>query len=308
MSTLRRRFLQSSTAVAAGLNFARGSATVSAAPSGALLPTVRLGKYEVTRLILGANPFYGFSHFNRLLDHHMLEWSTAENVCKTIRQSEQNGINTWQFSDSGRGLSDLQRHRDEGGRIQWILLSSRRIEEDLSLIPQIARLGPIGIVHHGGTTDRRWRAGEKEKIREFLKKVRDSGVMVGLSTHNPVVVETVEEQDWDVDFFMTAVYRLTRTRDELETLLGQKPLGEVYLPQDPPRMCRAVRQSRKTCLAFKILGAGRLTDSPKQIDEAFRFAFENIKPQDCVIVGMFPKFADQVRDNAERARRILTKT
>ncbi|MEK7404502.1 MAG: hypothetical protein AAB225_05295 [Acidobacteriota bacterium] len=296
MSTTRRRFLQSSAALAA--------APAAAAP---LLPTVPLGKHQVTRLVLGANPFYGYSHFNRLFSQHMLEWSTPENIFKTLRACEENGINTWQLSDGGRGLSDIERYRAEGGKIQWMLLSSRRIEEDLSLIPKIARSNPIGIVHHGGTTDRRWRAGEQAKIQEFLKAVRDSGVMVGLSTHNPLVVEEVESRGWDIDFFMTCVYRLTRTEDEIVSVLGQRPLGEVYIPQDPSRMCRAVRQTKKTCLAFKILAAGRLTDSPKQVEQAFRFVFDSIKAQDGVIVGMYPRFSDQVKENADLARRILAK-
>ena len=293
METTRRQFLGASAALAA---------PTAPAP---LLPTIRLGKYEVTRLILGANPFYGFSHFNRLFDQHMLEWSTPENVLKTVRACEENGINTWQFSDARRGLEDIQRYREQGGKIQWILLSSRRMEEDLSWIPKIARMGPIGIVHHGGTTDRRWRAGEQGKIQDFLKAVRDSGVLVGLSTHNPLVVEEVESRGWDIDFFMTCVYRLTRTEQEIVNLLGQRPLGEVYLPQDPPRMFRAIRQTRKPCLAFKILAAGRLTDSPESIERAFRTAFENIKPTDAVIVGMYPRYSDQVRENVERVRRIL---
>jgi len=274
-------------------------------PPAPLLPTMRLGKYQVTRLIIGANPFYGYSHFNKLLSDHMLEWCTPENVCKTLRQCEQNGINTWQFSQGGRGIQDLQRFREEGGKLHAFLLSGRPMEEDLAMLPRLAKLNLIGMVHHGGTTDRRWRAGEQNKIKEFLKAVRDTGVLVGLSTHNPIVLETTEEQNWDIDFYMGCVYHVTRSKEELEKLLGQAPLGEPFLPNDPPRMFRAIRQSKKTCLAFKILAAGRVTDSPKQIDQAFRTAFESIKPQDGVIVGMYPKFTDQVRDNAARVRRLL---
>lgn len=274
-------------------------------PPAPLLPTMRLGKHQVTRLIIGANPFYGYSHFNKLLSDHMLEWCTPENVCKTLRQCEQNGINTWQFSQGGRGIQDLQRFREEGGKLHAFLLSGRPMEEDLSMLPRLAKLNLIGMVHHGGTTDRRWRAGEQNKIKEFLKAVRDTGVLVGLSTHNPIVLETTEEQNWDIDFYMGCVYQVSRTKEEFEKLLGQAPLGEPFLPNDPPRMFRAIRQSKKTCLAFKILAAGRVTDSPKQIDQAFQTAFESIKPQDGVIVGMYPKFTDQVRDNAQRVRRLL---
>lgn len=303
MTTPRRRFLQS---LAAGTALCGRSDALAAAESRLSLPKVKLGRHEVSRLIIGANPFYGYSHFNGLLDQIMKEWSTPDNVAKTLKQCEQSGINTWQFSHNPRSLADLKRHRADGGELQFILLGSRAMEQDFGLIDEFAKLKPIGIVHHGGTTDRRWREGEQAKIKEYLKRVRDTGVMVGLSTHNPVVVETVEEQGWDLDFFMTCVHNVSRTPDELRKMLGvTPPYGEVFLPEDPPRMYRAVRQSKKTCLAFKILAAGRLTDDPKDIDRAFKLAFESIKPQDAVIVGMLPKFSDQVKDNADRARRIL---
>ena len=32
---------------------------------------------------------------------------------------------------------------------------------------------------------------------------------------------------------------------------------------------------------------------------AFRFAFENIKPKDAVVVGMFPKYEDQIALNVQ---------
>jgi hypothetical protein len=105
---------------------------------------------------------------------------------------------------------------------------------------------------------------------------------------------------------MTCVYHVTRTREELHKMLGQRPpYGEVFLPDDPPRMYQAVRQSKKTCLAFKILAAGRVTDSAKEMEEAFRLAYSSIKPQDAVIVGMYPRYSDQVQENCARARRLL---
>ncbi len=195
--------------------------------------------------------------------------------------------------------------------MQFILLSSREMGESHELISEMAKLGPIGIVHHGGITDRLFRAGESHKILEFLKRVRDSGVRVGLSTHNPAVVEVAEERNWDVDFYMTCLYQVNRTPEECHKILGQKPIdgeGDLYLPEDPARMCSVIRQTRKTCLAFKVLAAGRLTQSQEQIDTVFRFVFNNIKPQDGIIVGMFPKYSDQVRENAERTRRMLVAT
>jgi len=47
----------------------------------------------------------------------MKEWMTEERVCDVLRQCEQNGINTWQFSYQERGVTDLKRHRAEGGKV-----------------------------------------------------------------------------------------------------------------------------------------------------------------------------------------------
>ena len=43
---------------------------------------------------------------------------------------------------------------------------------------------------------------------------------------------------------------------------------------------------------------------PEQLERALRFTFGNIKPQDAAIVGMYPRFKDEVGENAELVRRI----
>ena len=273
-------------------------------PAGPI-PKVRLGKYEISRLIVGANPFYGYSHFNQLFSQHMVEWATPEHVIGTLRECERQGINTWQFSHNERSVSDIKRYRAEGGSIQWLLLGSREMEDNLDLIGKLAAMKPIGIVHHGGAAERRWRNGELGKVREFLQRVRDSGAMAGLSVHNPKLIDLVESQNWDIDFYMTSLYYLTRSNDEFTALLGQRPVGEVYLPEDPPRMFATIRKTKRTCLCYKVLAAGRRVDSPKEIDAAFETTFANIKPRDAIIVGMYPKYTPQVAENAARVRRIL---
>jgi hypothetical protein len=82
--------------------------------------------------------------------------------------------------------------------------------------------------------------------------------------------------------------------------------NDIYMQSDPPRMYRVMKQTRKPCFAFKIMAAGRIPD--RGIEQAFRTAFESIKPNDGVYVGMFPKFKDEVRENAEIVHRILTKS
>jgi hypothetical protein len=292
----RRLFLKS----AAGLTLA-GQAAAAPAP---LLPTVRFGRHEVTRLIIGTNPFCGYSHFNPLLDQFMREYMTPDRVQEILVRCEQAGINTWQLHYQDKTMAFLKRYRAEGGKMNIFLLSDFELQKNpRQLLPEAAKLGPIGIAHHGNRTDDAFHAGKMNQVREFLKMVRDTGVMVGVSTHNPAVVDYCEGQDWDVDYYQTCFYQQSRLPEDQREHFREAVVGEPFFEGDPERMCKMIRQTRKPCLGFKILAAGRRVKTSAQVEEAFRFAYQNIKPSDCVIVGMCPRFKDEVREDTELARR-----
>ena len=104
---------------------------------------------------------------------------------------------------------------------------------------------------------------------------------------------------------MCCVYERHRTREELQALLGHVPIPvrEVYLESDPPRMFKVMRQTDMPCLTFKILAAGRLCDKQEWVEAAFESTFRQIKPNDAVIVGMYPEYENQPAINAEYVRR-----
>jgi hypothetical protein len=81
------------------------------------------------------------------------------------------------------------------------------------------------------------------------------------------------------------------------------PVGEVYLESDPPRMFKAVRATKRPCLAFKILAAGRLCDRKPWVERAYRDTFAAIKPTDGVIVGIYDRYSDQAAEGAAWVRR-----
>lgn len=262
------------------------------------LPQVPFGGASVSRLILGGNPMGGGSHMSFMVNHPMREYYTPERVQEVLRRSEEQGINTWQ--SSGGALEHYRRYQDAGGRLHYLSL-----ESDPARIPVLADAGALGIAFHGEVTDQLFRAGKLDQVNDFLMRARDAGVQVGVSTHIPEVVDAIEANGWDLDYYMCCVYQRHRTREELRALLGEAPIPvpEVYLENDPERMFRAIRQTKRTCLAFKILAAGRLCDRPEDVEDAFRRAFAGIKPTDAVIVGMYPRYADQIAENAALTRR-----
>jgi hypothetical protein len=298
----RRDFIKSSAGLAAAFA-ARPLAGLAQEPVAASLPKVRFGKHEISRLVVGCNQFYGYSHFNQLLDQLMREWNTPDRVCEILRQCELNGINAFQYSHHDRGFSDLQVHRAGGGKM---LLIATDVGKD-PLEQTVKRIQPIALYHHGERTDVFFRDGKMDQVQEYTKRLRQTGVLVGIGTHKSEVVEYVEERGWDVDFYMLCAYNRTRLPEELRKLLGVVPVPptEVYLEMDPPRAFRVARQTQKTCFLFKILAAGRLTRSPETIEVAFKTALESIKPKDCIVVGMYPRYRDEVKENSDRVRRIL---
>jgi putative intracellular protease/amidase len=309
MPASRRDFLHTA-AGAAALGALTPRSPAADAPN--LLPTVKLGPHAVTRLILGGNPIYGYSHFNRLFSQHMTDWHTPDRVQALFKRCEQAGLNCFQNSYDERTLADVDRYRrpasgyPAGGIMHWLCLGKPDWDKHPEQIADAARHKPIGIAPHGALADRLHRSGQLTTLTDLLKRIRDTGVLVGLSCHGPALLELAEAKGWDVDYYMTALYHLTRPRAELEKLFGKDvPLGEVYLPSDPPRMFAAIKAVKKPCLVYKVLAAGRRVGSPAEVKACLKTAFENIKPTDALIVGMYQQFGDQVGENAATVRELL---
>jgi hypothetical protein len=276
--------------------------SASAQEKAPVLPTVQLGTYRVTRLIAGGNPIGGFAHSTRNMERHMLEYFTLERIVEFLEKCEREGINTWQFDHLEKPIAALRTVRERGSKLNFICLHAER-PTDAALKTVIANMNPFAIVHHGGVTDRLFREGKARQVRDFVKKVHDAGVLAGVSSHNPDNIRKIAEEDWENDLFMTCFYFVSRTREEQKALLGDVAVYEPYFESDPIRMTAVVREVNKPCLGFKILAAGRRCGNQKTVDSAFKFAFDNIKQTDAVIVGMYPRFEDEVRLNASYARK-----
>jgi hypothetical protein len=303
MPDTRRAFLKSTAVVAAGFagpaseasaQATGGRSPIASVPDSEIkVPKVKFGKVEISRMIVGVNPFLGFGHYNDILSTVMKEWYTAARVVEVLQRCEKYGLNAYNYVHMGRAQADWERYLAEGGRMH--LVAQATTDDPAELVNAVK---PMAAWVQGERTDDAYRAGKMGAIRDYCKKLRDLGVaMVGVGSHIPEVLVMVEEQGWDVDFYAGCVYNRRRTVRELRALLaGELPEmpGEVYLQDDPPRMYKVFRQTRKPCVAFKILAAGRVR-SP---EAAFKLAFESIKPNDMVCVGMFPRIKDEVKENA----------
>ena len=313
----RRAFLQSA-GLAAGFGLQAAAQTSQPAPppgappaqprtqpapppgSEIQVPRMKFAGVEISRLVVGCNPFYGFAHFNSILGTVMREYYTPERVCEVLHQCSRVGINAYNYVGLGRAPQDLERFQAEGGRMHLIV-------QGMGAPEAVLALKPLAVYHHGEMTDRAFDQGKMETVGDWCKRCRDLGLFVGVGSHRPGILAYVEEKGWDVDFYAGCVYNRTRPPEEWRKLLNGETLempNEVYLQSDPPRMYEFMRRTARPCFAFKIMAAGRI--EAEGAEKAFRQAFASIKPNDGVFIGIFPRASDEVRENAERAHRILT--
>ena len=298
MPTTRRDLLKSGAALAAAF-----APPASAGPE-IQVPKMKFFHAEISRMVLGVNPFYGFAHYNNNFANTMREWYTADRVCAVMHQAERFGINAFNYVHLDRGPQDWERFRAEGGQMHLIIQVTANVDSAMLM----RTLKPLALQRQGEVVDNAWQSGKMESVKEWCKQARDLGAVVGVGTHIPEVIAKIEEENWDVDFYSGCVYNRRRTPEEWKKALNGEMMemaGDIYMQSDPARMYRVMRQTKKPCFAFKILAAGRIPE--RGIEQAFRTAFESIKPTDGVYVGMFPKFKDEVRENAGIVQRILAK-
>jgi hypothetical protein len=270
-----------------------------------VLPTAPFGSKEITRLILGGNPLRGNSHFSKEMDEDMRRYFTVSRIKETLFAAERHGINTVQARGDVLIQQCIREYWDEGGAMHFIAQTASELRDLHGHVKQLAEFGACGIYVHGTFTDRHFLAGDMGEVRDLTRFIRDAGVQVGVGTHIPEVIDLVEEENWDVDFYMACLYNLSvRSRDS--ALVGNVFQCERFDHEDRFKILKRVRRTAKTCLVFKVLGAGRLCASPGEVRTAFATVLAAIKPRDAIVVGMFPKYRDQVAENCAFVREVLS--
>jgi len=269
------------------------------------LPCIELCGHKVTRLICGGNPQSGYSHFSNELNWEMICYYTMPNIQKLLDGCFSHGINTVQTRGDRLQMRMYLEHCLNGGKMQWIAQTASEFADIHANIREIANYKPMAIYHHGTHTDNSWHAGKIDAVRDILKTIHDTGLPAGIGTHIPEVIEYAEEKGWETDFYMACFYNLARGYKSAPATQQGAYAKERFPAEDPPRMAAMMRSVRKPCLGFKIMAANRNCTTPESTRRALQFGYDNIKPTDAIVVGMFPKYRDQAEENARFVREIL---
>ena len=261
---------------------------------------------QVSKLILGDNPFTGHSYIPEIYDgDEMINFYTAERIVKTLFEAEKLGINTFLPLANDFMLRVIRQYRNQGGKMHIIFQPYPAIDLKINM-HMMMKYNPLAIYHQGTSTDILWEAGNIKQILDNIKLLRSSGKPVGLATHMPEVVMQAESENWDIDFYLTCLYNARRdNRLEESGFITGKSKHIKFYPSDRFLMFNIIKDISKPCIVYKIFAGGQIFYNKTQeeiraaIEDTYKETYKNIKPNDIACVGVFQKHKNQLRENTD---------
>lgn len=265
------------------------------APAPALaFPRGKFGKLSVSRLICGGNLISGFAHSRDLLYVSPLlrHYFTDEKVLETLALCEAHGLNAAILRVDSNTLRILDKHREQGGKLQWIAQVVIK-EDDFSEIGRAIEHGAVGVFTHGGVGDSLVEQNKVEVLGKAIDLIKRKGAVAGVAGHALGVVKACEQAKLAPDFYMKTF------NSKRYWSAGPVPRHDSVFEETPEETKAFMEGVDRTWVAYKVLGAGAIHPA-----QGFRYAFQN--GADFICVGMFDfQVAEDVtlaREAVDRSR------
>lgn len=307
----RRAFIQSSVLATAAAAIptqaadqaapAAGVASKNVVPcSKGTMPTGKIGKLTLSRLISGGNLISGWAHSRDLqyVPSLMRAYNTEEKVMDTLQLLEEQGVNAIIADPAKKCMTVFGRYwKERGGKMQWIAEGHPDVGDWKTDIKRSIDFGASAIYVQGVISDRWLNQGHQDLLGKCVDFVKSEKVPAGIGAHKLEVIMESEKNNYGAEFYVKTLhhtnYWSTRRPDQNQDVVENAT--DNYWDMDPKRTIGFMQEVRKPWIAFKTLAAGAIPPP-----SGFRFAFEN--GADFICVGMFDF---QVEQNVSLVRTIL---
>jgi hypothetical protein len=244
----------------------------------------KIGKLELSRLMLGGNLLTGAAHSRdlRYVGPLMYRYNTPEKVVETFDLALKNGINSINTHIADRNNHVVKDYRKKNGdRLKWIVAvyATPMAADPFNLIDKAKNEGADAIYLWGVAAD-----GLLPKNMDLLKRtvdrMRATGLPIGIAAHTLKVIVACEKEKIDVDFYQ-------KTFHSRHYPTAQKPEDKADFGNFDNAWCSSsdevaevMKNVKKPWIAFKVMAAGAIP--PK---EAFSYSVNS--GADFVLAGMF---------------------
>jgi len=243
------------------------------------MKSIRIGKVEVSRFIVGSNPFSGFSHQTPDMDKRMRHFFTTACIKQTLKDAEAVGITAVIGRADFHVCRMLMEYWDEGGKLRWLAQTCPEVGAPEVSVDRAVAYGASGVHVHGGYVDFLLAQGRIEEAVPVVERIHKAGVAAGLAGHNPEVFRWAEKVKLPVDYYMCSYYNAAHRDKRAEHVSG---MSEWFLPEDRKIMTELIQDLSKPVIHYKVMAAGR--NDPR---DALRFVVRALRPGDAVCVGVY---------------------
>lgn len=244
------------------------------------LGSVTISGLTTSRLLLGGNPFSGFSHQNAQRNREMRDYYTVARIKETMRQAEALGITTFLGRADRHIVRTLAEYWNEGGALQWFAQTCPEMASLAQSIQDAITGGAKAAYIHGGYMDMLLAQNRLAEVFPAVAQIRSAGLAAGLAGHDPRIFAWAEA-NVDVDFYMCSYYNPS---SRAQNAAYDPRLPEAFLTEDREAMLATIPGLSKPVIHYKIFAAGRNDPS-----EAFAVVARHLRPGDAVCIGVFTK-------------------
>ena len=243
----------------------------------------------MSRLILGSNPFWGYSHKSAQLDEEMRRHHTDERIIQILDEAAACGLTALARPPDDRWVKLWKRYKESGGRLKtWISQCHGNPEQMVAEIDRSVRAGAGAVFIQGLRVEEQFAKGRFDVLLSWIEHIREAGLPAGAAAHWPEVHPELERRGFPTDFYYQCMYNVSKTND--------------YSPAERDAATATIRGLKKPVIAYKILAAGR-----RPAAEGFEHAFNHIARKDGVCIGIYAQSAiDQIRQNATYTEMLTT--
>ena len=287
-SRTRRQFLKETAALAALATAAPAAGVAKAADTTpGKMPLIKLGGIEVSRMFLGSNPFFGFSHGNPQAGaDEMRTWYTNQRIMAVLDEAADLGINAVWTPCYEHWVRLWNAYREQGGKMKhWIAQPDRRPMEKEILTA--VNNGSTAVCIQGCNVDAEVGKGNWDVVRGWLELVKSHNLPAGIATHGATTHLEAEARDLPTDFYHQTMYR-----------------PDNYVKEGLEESLATIEKLAKPVVGYKVLGAGRINPA-----DTLPYVFGRLKRKDGLCIGVFPKKnPHETRQNVALAKRCTRAT
>ena len=252
------------------------------------LPTAKIGKLTLGRVILGGNLIGGWAHARDLIYVSKLvkEYHKREKIFETLFLAEESGVNTVLANPI---LCDVINDywRTVAGKIRFI--SDCGGGDTLEMIQKSIDNGACACYIHGAVADKLVAEENFDRIEEALELIRKNGIPAGIGGHKLATVSACVEKGFEPDFWMKTLHH-----HDYWSAKPEERRDNIWCEQ-PEETAAFMKDVKQPWIAFKTLAAGAI-----EPEVGFKYAFEN--GADFICVGMYDF---QIVDDVNVALKVL---